>query len=132
MSPLVWYAPGIRIRGRTAVEVTRDQHAEFLGQSVADALAAAGFSVFDVMIDPFVGSGNLLFHVLRATKLARGVGIDNNAEVMDLTTHNFARMRNLFRLRLRDLQLHHGNWTQTEHYLENRPTLVIVDCWGRL
>ena len=130
MNPMAWYCLGIRIRGRTAVEVTRDQHAQFLGESVAATLGASGIAVSDV-IDPFVGSGNLLFHVLRATKATRGVGLDDNEDVMELTGRNFARLRSFGCLKLRQIALHRQNWISAERHLENKPTLIIVDPpWG--
>ena len=130
LNPFVWYALGIRIRGRTAVEVTRDQHAQFLGQSVAHTLADIGVSVSDV-IDPFVGSGNLLFHVVRATKAKRAVGLDNSADVMSLTQRNFARLRSIGWLKLDGLELHSENWKRSDFHLADRPTLVIVaPPWG--
>ncbi len=130
MVPLAWHCLGIRIRGRTAVELTRDGHAEFLGRSVANTLAKIGVRVSDV-IDPFVGSGNLLFHVARATKATRAIGLDNSGDVMNLIRRNFARLRVFGRLRIDDLQLHQGNWTECDAYIEDRPTLFIVDPrWG--
>jgi hypothetical protein len=130
MHPLAWYCLGIRICGRTAVEVTRDRHAEFLGRSVAKTLSGIGQRIADV-VDPFVGSGNLLCHMVRATKANRAVGLDNSKDVMDLTRRNFARLRAFGRLRLDDLQLHQDNWTACDAYVENRPTLIIVaPPWG--
>ena len=130
MNPIAWYCLGIRIRGRTAVEVTRDQHAQFLGESVAATLGASGIAISDV-IDPFVGSGNLLFHVLRATKATRGVGLDNNEDVMELTGRNFSRLRRFGRLKLAQLALHREDWVAAEHYIENRPTLILeAPPWG--
>lgn len=130
MHPLVWYALGFRVLGRTAVEVTRDKQSMFLARSAADTLGSNGFSVADV-IDPFVGSGNLFFHVLRAVHASRGVGLDTNGAVVDLTKRNFSRLRRLGRLGVESLELHEQDWTHAADYLESRPTLVVIDPpWG--
>ncbi|HYB91568.1 MAG TPA: class I SAM-dependent methyltransferase [Candidatus Binataceae bacterium] len=130
LHPIAWYLLGARILGRTAVEVTRDTHAEFLAKSVAETLALAGITISDV-IDPFVGSGNLLFHIQRATRAARAIGIDVNADVMELTKRNFARLRKFRRLRLKHLELLRADWGRAEHYVGERPTLILLHPpWG--
>ena len=130
MAPIAWYALGIRILGRTAVEVTRDQHAGFLAKSVAHTLASEGHRISDI-IDPFVGSGNLLYHLLRATKATRGCGLDINADIIALTERNFSRLRLLRKLRHARLTFLRRDWSQSPSCIENRATLVIV-CppWG--
>lgn len=130
MAPLAWYALGIRILGRTAVEVTRDRYARFMAKSVAHTLASEGYRISDV-IDPFVGSGNLLYHLLRATKATRGYGLDINADIIALTERNFSRLRMLRKLRHTRLAFLRRDWSQSPSYIENRATLVVV-CppWG--
>jgi len=130
MGPLAWYVLGFRILGRTAVEVTRDQHAQFLARSVAGTLDSHGYRIAD-LIDPFVGSGNLLYHFLLATKASRGVGLDINADVLALTERNFSRLHLLGRLRHTSVTFRRQDWSQSPSYIENRATLVIVHPpWG--
>ncbi|MBS0237411.1 MAG: hypothetical protein JSR89_03180 [Proteobacteria bacterium] len=130
MAPVAWYALGIRILGRTAVEVTRDRYAEFMAKSVAHTLASNGCRISDV-IDPFVGSGNLLYHLLQATMATRGCGLDINRDILTLTESNFSRLRLLRRLRHTRLTFQPLDWSQSPSYIENRATLVVV-CppWG--
>jgi hypothetical protein len=130
MNPLAWYLLGIRILGRTVVEVTRDRPAQFLAESVAGTLASHGYSISDV-IDPFVGSGNLFYHFLRATCATYGVGIDVNANILALTERNFSRLRLLGRLRRKSLIFRRQDWTCAGDYFKDRAVLVIIHPpWG--
>lgn len=130
MSPRVWYVLGLRILGRTAVEVTRDQHAQFLAKSVANTLVSHGYNIADV-IDPFVGSGNLMYHFLREFHATRGIGFDINADLLALTERNFSRLRLLGKLRHSRLTFLRQDWSHSPSYLENVATLVIVaPPWG--
>lgn len=56
LAPREWYARGVRILGRTAVECTRDRLADRIGRDVA---AIAG-SASSVVVDLFAGSANTL------------------------------------------------------------------------
>jgi hypothetical protein len=60
MRPAEWYANGIRLLGRTAVECTRDGLADAIGKDVAAIAATAPRAGGAVVIDPFAGSGNTL------------------------------------------------------------------------
>ena len=70
MGTWAWYSLGIRISGRTAVEVTRDPQARFLARAAADTLREHGHEIGTV-VDPFVGSGNVLYHLVRQPKAER-------------------------------------------------------------
>jgi hypothetical protein len=90
MRPAEWHAKGVRLLGRTAVECTRDGLGDAIGKDVAvvaggaEAPNAAGALV----VDPFAGSGNTLYWLLRHLPGARGVGFELDAEVFRLTRHN--------------------------------------------
>jgi hypothetical protein len=130
MRPLAWYLCGCRIVGRTAVEMTRDGPAQFLANSVASTLAMEGGSISDV-IDPFVGSGNLLYHVLRATRARRGIGFDTNADVLPTTKRNFALLSRLGKLNGVEIVLEQKDWSETIDYVEHGSTLVLLSPpWG--
>src|SRR5262245_51335115 len=72
LRPEQWYARGIRLLGRTAVECTRDAVGSAIGQDVA-ALAPNAQAV---VVDPFAGSGNTLYWLLRYLPCARGLGFE--------------------------------------------------------
>jgi hypothetical protein len=130
MSTLTWFSLGIRIFGRTAVEVTRDPQAKFLALAVADTLRQNGHEIQNV-VDPFVGSGNMLYHFVKETKAKHAVGVDLDHEILDLTRRNFARMRRIGRLRDVTVELLEGDWSGSLSFLGDETTLVIVaPPWG--
>src|SRR5262245_32555562 len=76
LRPAEWYAKGIRLLGRTAVECTRDELADRIGRDVA---SIAGSWVSDkrpVLIDPFAGSGNTLCWLARHLSVAHAFGFE--------------------------------------------------------
>jgi hypothetical protein len=87
LSPREWYAKGIRLLGRTAVECTRDELADAIGRDIAE-VATKPRSVPSVVIDPFAGSGNTLYWMLRHLPAARGVGCELDGTVFQLTARN--------------------------------------------
>ncbi len=89
MRPAEWYAKGVRLLGRTTVECTRDA----LGHAIAGDVAAVVGSVSErgvLVIDPFAGSGNTLYWLLRHLPGARGEGFELDEEVFALTRRNLA------------------------------------------
>jgi hypothetical protein len=90
LRPADWHAKGIRVLGRTAVECTRDELADAIGQDVALTLATAPRPAAAFVIDPFAGSGNTLYWLLRHLPGARGLGLELDANVFQLTKQNLA------------------------------------------
>jgi hypothetical protein len=90
MRPSEWFEKGIRLLGRTAVECTRDDLGKKIGEDVAAlALKAPGVSE-TLVVDPFAGSGNTLYWLLRSPPTARGLGFELDARVFQLTQQNLA------------------------------------------
>ena len=90
MTPAEWYATGIRLLGRTAVECTRDELANAIGADVAAAAVAGPRIEGLVVVDPFAGSGNTLYWMLHHLPGARGIGFELDDAVFDLTRHNLS------------------------------------------
>jgi hypothetical protein len=93
MPPAEWYARGIRLLGRTAVECTRDSLADLIGSDIARVAAKLhpaqpGFTV----IDPFAGSCNTLFWILRDVRNSEGIACEFDPQVYDLTRRNIANL----------------------------------------
>jgi hypothetical protein len=86
MRPMDWYAKGVRLLGRTAVECTRDDLAAAIATDVAAAVGASAMWVVDL----FAGSGNTLFWLLRHLPNARGLGFEIDPQVFALTRQNLA------------------------------------------
>jgi len=87
MRPADWYAKGVRLLGRTAVECTRDGLADAIGNDVAAIATTRPPTARTLVVDPFAGSGNTLYWLLRHLPGARGVGFESDARVFRLTQH---------------------------------------------
>src|SRR5260370_1627201 len=87
-----WYAKGIRLLGRTAVECTRDDLGDAIGRDVARIALMAPPSGGTLVVDLFAGSGNTLYWMLRHQPSARGLGFELDPAVLDLTRRNLATL----------------------------------------
>jgi hypothetical protein len=90
MQPADWYAKGARLLGRTAVECTRDALGDAIGKDVAAIAATRRRTARALVVDPFAGSGNTLYWLLRHLPRARAVGFESDAGVFRLTRQNIA------------------------------------------
>jgi hypothetical protein len=88
MRPAEWYAKGVRLLGRTAVECTRDELGDAIGKDVAVTAAAAAATARSFVVDPFAGSGNTLYWLRRHLPRARARGFELDATVSRLTQRN--------------------------------------------
>jgi len=79
-----WYGRGIRLLGRTAVECTRDALGKRIGPDVASVAARMQSNEF-VVIDPFAGSCNTLFWILRHLPNSQGIAFESDPQVFELT-----------------------------------------------
>jgi hypothetical protein len=89
MPPEEWYRRGIRVLGRTAVECTRDALGDRVGLDVASVAKRMPSNEF-VVIDPFAGSCNTLFWILRYLPNSAGIGFESDQQVFALTHRNLA------------------------------------------
>ena len=92
MPPREWYRHGIRLLGRTAVECTRDALGDRIGRDVASVAKAMPSSEL-VVIDPFAGSCNTLFWILRSLPNSDAVAFESDQQVFELTHHNLAALK---------------------------------------
>jgi hypothetical protein len=92
MRPADWYAKGVRLLGRTAVECTRDGLGDAIGSDIAAIAGTAPLSAGVLVIDPFAGSANTLYWMLRHMPGAQGLGFEMDAAVFRLTTRNLAAL----------------------------------------
>ena len=124
LAPREWYARGVRILGRTAVECTRDRLADRIG---ADVAAIAG-SASSAVVDLFAGSANTLHWVARHADARQAIGFELDDAVFALTRANLSAMG-------LDVDLRHDSY---EHGLtalgDTDADLLIVFVappWGR-
>ena len=126
MSPQEWYRHGIRLLGRTAVECTRDALGDRIGRDVAPVAKGMPSNEF-VVIDPFAGSCNTLFWILRHLPNSEGIGFDSDPQVFDLTHRNL-------RVLGQRIELVHGDYEKLLRLLrvpEDRNIVAfIAPPWG--
>ena len=89
MPPEEWFGRGIRLLARTTVEATPDRLGDLLGRDAAQLLAGAP-AAQTVVIDPFAGSCNGLWWMLRHLPGAEGLGFELDDGVFALTVRNLA------------------------------------------
>jgi hypothetical protein len=103
LEPADWYARGVRVLARTAVECTRDELADLIGADVASIARSAGNSAGVLIVDPFAGSANTLHWLQRHLDADRGVGFELDDGVYGLTRGNLAILNS-------KIELVHGDY----------------------
>jgi hypothetical protein len=93
LRPADWYARGIRILGRTAVECTRDALADNIGRDIATVAKSAPLTTGVLVLDPFTGSGNTLYWMLHHLRDAYGLGLEQDPMIFQLTSRNLAILK---------------------------------------
>jgi hypothetical protein len=126
MPPREWYGCGIRLLGRTAVECTRDALGDRIGRDVASVAACMPSNQF-VVIDPFAGSCNTLFWILRHLPHSEGIAFESDPQVFDLTYSNLAALG-------QKIEVVHGEYErliERFRFPEDRGIVVFVaPPWG--
>jgi hypothetical protein len=98
MTPAQWYAKGVRILARTTLEAVRDPLGNRIGEDVARVAATVPAGSRFGVIDPFAGSGNGLYSILRHLSGAEGIGFEVEPAIYNMTTRNLASLRAPIRL----------------------------------
>ena len=127
MTPAQWYARGIRLLGRTAVECTRDPLADRIGQEIAAVAARLPTDTASIVLDPFAGSCNTLYWILRHVPRSRGIGFELDAQVYEITRKNLAGLD-------RAIELHQGDYESllVGRELPPEPAIIafVAPPWG--
>ena len=127
MAPAEWYGRGIRLLGRTAVECTRDALADRIGRDIADVAAKLGDTCRFGAIDPFAGSCNTLYWILRHVPNAEGIACELDPQVYDLTKRNISGLDRKIELIHCDYEaLLDGHRFPTDHGL----IVFVAPPWG--
>lgn len=90
LTPGDWYARGVHILGRTAVECTRDRLGDLIGRDVAEIARSALGTRAPVVVDPFAGSANTLYWIQRHLPGARALGFELDAAVFEASRRNLS------------------------------------------
>ena len=99
MSPEDWYQQGVRLLARTVVECTRDALADRIGRDVAQTVKSAVPAAQCLILDPFAGSCNTLYWILRHLPGACGVAFEDGARIFELTRQNIVALDTPIELR---------------------------------
>ncbi len=90
MRPDEWYGRGVRLLARTTLEAVRDGLGDLIGQDVARVVAGVAPGTRFAVIDPFAGSCNGLYWILRHLPKAEGLGCEFDPTIFELTRRNLA------------------------------------------
>jgi hypothetical protein len=127
LRPADWYGRGIRILGRTAVECTRDQLADNIGRDISSVAKSAPLTSGALVLDPFTGSGNTLYWILRHLPGAHGLGLEQDPVVFQLTARNLAILNLSIEVSNRDYRTGLSNLTVAQDQLL---IAFIAPPWG--
>ena len=92
MPPKEWYERGVRILARTCREAVKDPLGNKIGSDIAEVVARTSGNRAIGVIDPFVGSCNGLYAILRHLPGAKGIGFEIEPAVFELTRRNIAHL----------------------------------------
>jgi hypothetical protein len=127
MTPPQWYARGFRLLGRTAVECTRDPLADRIGRDVAAIAASLPPETRCLVVDPFAGSCNTLYWILRHVPRSRGIAFEIDSKVHELTRRNIGELD-------RTIDLIHGDYEPVlgKHRLSRGDAIIffVAPPWG--
>lgn len=92
MKPAEWYAKGVRILARTALEAVRDPLGNLIGADVACVASTAPPGSSLGVVDCFAGSCNGLYSILRHPPNAEGIGFEFDPEIFEMSARNIASL----------------------------------------
>jgi 16S rRNA G966 N2-methylase RsmD len=92
MPPNEWYERGVRILARTCLEAVKDPLGNKIGEDIAEVVTRASRNDAIGVVDPFAGSCNALYAILRHLNGAKALGFEVEPSVFDLTTRNIAHL----------------------------------------
>jgi hypothetical protein len=92
MPPKDWYDRGVRILARTCREAVKDPLGNKIGQDIAEVVARVSDNRPIGVIDPFAGSCNGLYAILRHLPGSKGIGFEVEPVIFNLTTRNIAHL----------------------------------------
>ena len=127
LKPTEWYSRGIRLLGRTAVECTRDALADRIGRDITALTASLPKNTPVTVVDPFAGSCNTLYWILRHVPLSEGIAFEFDRQVFELTGKNVSGLDRRIALRHGDFLANLGSIDlPTEHAL----VVFVAPPWG--
>jgi hypothetical protein len=127
MTPQEWYERGVRILARTCLEAVKDPLGNKIGEDVAEVVTRPSSSRPVGVVDPFAGSCNGLYAILRHLPGAKGIGFEVEPAVFDLTTRNMAHLK-------APIELVQGSYKDLvgskKHPVDHRVVVFLAPPWG--
>jgi hypothetical protein len=127
MPPKAWYERGVRILARTCLEAVKDSLGNKIGRDIAEVVLPAVGSRAVGVVDPFAGSCNGLYAILRHLSGAKGIGFEVEPAVFDLTTRNIAHLN-------APIELVHGSYKDLvrsrTHPADHLVVIFVAPPWG--
>jgi hypothetical protein len=127
LKPKGWYERGVRILARTCLEAVKDPLGNKIGADIAEVVARAPGGRPVGVLDPFAGSCNGLYAILRHLPGAKGIGFEADSAVFDLTTRNIAHLD-------APIELVHGSYMDLvrsrTHAKDHRIVVFLSPPWG--
>jgi hypothetical protein len=127
LKPKEWYERGVRILARTCLEAVKDPLGNKIGAEIAQVIARASGDRPVGVLDPFAGSCNGLYAILRHLPGAKGIGFEVESAVFDLTTRNIAHLD-------APIELVHGSYKDLvrsrKHSIDRRIVVFLGPPWG--
>ena len=103
MPPAEWYQRGVRLLARTTVEAVRDELGEMIGRDVESVIQYTAPATKFAVIDPFAGSCNGLYWILRHVRNSKGLGFEMDPIIFETTKQNISSLDT-------PIELLHGNY----------------------
>jgi len=127
MPPKEWYERGVRILARTCLEAVKDPLGNKIGEDIAEVVARRFDKRPIGVIDPFAGSCNGLYAIVRHLPGAKGIGFEVEPAVFNLTRHNIAHLKAPIDL----VQGSYKNLVAVKtHPADHRLVVFLAPPWG--
>ena len=127
MAPREWYERGVRILARTCLEAVKDPLGNKIGKDIAEVVARAPGEWPLGVVDPFAGSCNGLYAILRYLPGSKGIGFEVEPAVFDLTMRNIAHLKAPIEL----LQGSYKTLVNAKKYpADHRVIVFLAPPWG--
>ena len=127
MPPKKWYERGVRILARTCLEAVKDPLGNRIGADIAEVIAHGTSNRPIGVIDPFAGSCNGLYSIVRHLPGSKGIGFEVEPAVFELTISNIRHLD-------APIELINGSYKtlvgSKKHSSDCRVVVFLAPPWG--
>ncbi len=127
MPPAEWYGRGVRLLARTTVECVRDSLGELIGKHVESVIHNIAATTKFIVVDPFAGSCNSLYWILRYVRNSRGIAFEIDGTIFEITKQNLSSLDTDIELVNSDYKLLLRNYRVSVDYFI---IVYVAPPWG--